>query len=74
MKAQKIVFRVLLSVFIAVSGLLGFSLGSAFAQADNPNPPEEPVRLIFIHHSTGENWLQDGYGDLGIVRSRRESG
>jgi hypothetical protein len=23
------------------------------------------VKLIFIHHSTGENWLTDGYGDLG---------
>ena len=32
---------------------------------DNPNPPEEPVKLIFIHHSTGENWLTDGYGNLG---------
>ena len=41
--------------------------GTAAAQADNPAPPEQPVRLIFIHHSTGENWLQDGYGDLGIA-------
>jgi hypothetical protein len=32
---------------------------------DNPNPPEEAVKLIFIHHSTGENWLTDGYGNLG---------
>jgi hypothetical protein len=31
----------------------------------NPNPPVEPVRLIFIHHSSGENWLTDGNGDLG---------
>ena len=23
------------------------------------------VKLIFIHHSTGENWLTDGYGNLG---------
>ncbi|MCJ7529660.1 MAG: hypothetical protein MUO64_01350, partial [Anaerolineales bacterium] len=23
-------------------------------------------KLIFIHHSTGENWLTDGNGDLGI--------
>ena len=23
------------------------------------------MKLIFIHHSTGENWLTDGYGDLG---------
>jgi hypothetical protein len=34
-------------------------------QVDNPNPPAQPVKLIFIHHSTGENWLTDGYGDLG---------
>jgi len=25
------------------------------------------VKLIFIHHSTGENWLTDEYGDLGRV-------
>ncbi|KAF0106788.1 MAG: Parallel beta-helix repeat (Two copies) [Anaerolineaceae bacterium] len=34
-------------------------------QADNPAPPAAPVKLIFIHHSTGENWLTDGYGNLG---------
>lgn len=34
-------------------------------QADNPNPPDHVVKLIFIHHSTGENWLTDGYGNLG---------
>ena len=31
----------------------------------DPSLPDEPVRLIFIHHSTGENWLRDGYGNLG---------
>lgn len=34
-------------------------------QTDNPSPPDPPIKLIFIHHSTGENWLTDGYGDLG---------
>lgn len=34
-------------------------------QTDNPNPPEQTVKLIFIHHSTGENWLRDDYGTLG---------
>ena len=34
---------------------------------DNINPPESPVRLIFIHHSTGENWLSDDNGRLGIA-------
>ena len=34
-------------------------------QADDPNPPDHVVKLIFIHHSTGENWLRDDYGGLG---------
>ncbi len=40
--------------------------------ADNPNPPASPVKLIFIHHSTGGNWLADPnqdqpYGGLGTA-------
>lgn len=35
--------------------------------AVNADPPSTPVKLIFIHHSTGENWLADGYGDLGVT-------
>ena len=35
--------------------------------ADNPNPPISPVKLIFIHHSCGENWLADWDGRLGIA-------
>ena len=35
--------------------------------ADNPNPPTSTVKLIFIHHSCGENWLDDGNGGLGIA-------
>jgi hypothetical protein len=34
-------------------------------QSDDASPPDHVVKLIFIHHSTGENWLTDGYGDLG---------
>ena len=37
------------------------------ALADNPNPPSTPVKLIFIHHSTGENWLADDHGRLGLT-------
>ena len=33
----------------------------------DPTSPTLPVRLIFIHHSTGENWLTDGNGDLGFA-------
>ncbi len=40
--------------------------------ADNSDPPAMPVKLIFIHHSTGGNWLADPnddqpYGGLGIA-------
>jgi hypothetical protein len=36
------------------------ALSPASAQpADDPNPPASPVKLIFIHHSTGGNWLAD---------------
>ena len=31
--------------------------------ADNPNPPASPVKLIFVHHSTGGNWLADPAGN-----------
>ncbi len=34
-------------------------------QAEDATPPAETVKLVFIHHSTGENWLTDDYGDLG---------
>lgn len=37
----------------------------AAAPQQSGNPPEEPVKLIFIHHSTGRHWLNDGYGNLG---------
>ena len=33
----------------------------------NPNPPGSPVKVIFIHHSCGENWLADYDGGLGIA-------
>ncbi len=50
--------------------ILGICLVSAASNvfADvNPSPPQMPVRLIFIHHSTGENWLSDYDGGLGIA-------
>ena len=40
--------------------------GSA-AAAVNTAPPAKPVRLVFIHHSTGEAWLADGHGRVGIA-------
>ena len=44
----------------------------AWTQSDDPAPPAAPVKLIFVHHSTGGNWLADPngdqpYGGLGIA-------
>ncbi len=52
--------------FLVLAVALSVALpGPVRAQAENPAPPSEPVKLIFIHHSSGENWLSDGNGDLG---------
>lgn len=32
---------------------------AAQAQQMDPSPPASPVKLVFLHHSTGENWLRD---------------
>lgn len=57
MKIQKLLILLVLCI--------AFIPTIALAQSENPNPPPEPVKLIFIHHSVGENWLTDGYGNLG---------
>ncbi len=36
---------------------------SRIPQAGDPGEPSETVKLIFIHHSTGGNWLADETGD-----------
>jgi len=54
------------------TALAGVAAGASGAEplALNPNPPATPQKLIFIHHSTGGNWLADPAensvgGDLG---------
>ncbi len=39
----------------------------AIPLANDPSPPTSTVKLIFIHHSCGENWLNDSDGGLGIA-------
>ena len=70
MKCWKIEARLIRISFIAVCLVvilmfIGGASSSVFAQDENPTPPDEVVKLIFIHHSTGENWLRDCYGELG---------
>jgi len=48
------------------------AVGTAFsanAQSTAPNisPPATTTKLVFVHHSVGENWLTDGNGDLGLA-------
>ncbi len=66
---QRISFPVVIVLVLAMGMPPLFPQG-AVAQADNPGPPAETVKLIFIHHSTGENWLADGHGGLGKALGR----
>jgi hypothetical protein len=55
-----------LAVLLLASTLIPL-MPPAHTATDNPNPPSTTVRLIFIHHSTGENWLADENGGLGLA-------
>ncbi len=65
-------------ILLILTGVIFLPVVSADApsseniQADNPDSPADPVKLIFIHHSTGGNWLADPnddqpYGGLGLA-------
>lgn len=58
-------FTALLMIIAAEPGISRAAPGASL----NPDPPAAPVRLIFIHHSVGENWLADSNGGLGIALS-----
>ncbi|MBE3031994.1 MAG: hypothetical protein IMZ74_02175 [Actinobacteria bacterium] len=49
----------LLAVWLAWPGAAGAAVNTA--------PPAAPVKLVFVHHSTGEAWLADGHGGLGVA-------
>ncbi len=49
------------SILLAISSLTStLTTSPGPAMPLNPNPPSAPVRLAFIHHSTGEDWLNIG--------------
>jgi len=63
-------FVAALALFLAASSTLAGP--QERLTADNPNPPATTIKLIFIHHSTGGNWLADPnqdqpYGGLGMA-------
>jgi hypothetical protein len=57
-------------ILLLVLGMLAVWPTGAGAQTYDSSPPAEPVKLIFIHHSCGENWLTDGHGELGLALGR----
>jgi hypothetical protein len=72
MYTGKLLFR--LFSFVMIGALALGWIGPVAAQtpsapraaaALDPTPPSHTVKLIFIHHSTGQNWLTDDYGNLG---------
>ncbi len=48
----------MLAVFVVIGPIVE-------AEGFSKSAPKSPVKLIFIHHSCGENWLNDGDGGLG---------
>ena len=40
---------------------------TALSYSGNSEPPASPVKLVFIHHSVGEEWLSDDGGQLGLT-------
>ena len=58
-----VLFALFISLFNVAAGAGALSSASANL---NANPPDQATRLIFIHHSTGENLLSDYNGKLGI--------
>jgi hypothetical protein len=59
--------RQVLTIVVVLFLLTTASLSIKVQAATTPSPPANPVRLVFIHHSCGENWLSDGNGGLGFA-------
>ena len=56
--------RLSLSLAICLSAVLVANAAPLTPTLD-ATLPAHPVKLIFIHHSTGQAWLEDGNGELG---------
>ena len=55
---------------LLIAGTLFIAPHPLRAAVDDASPPTQAVKLIFIHHSCGENWLADGHGGLGEALAR----
>jgi hypothetical protein len=59
-RMPRVVLRVTLALVAA--SLFAGAPAAALAAPLDTSPPASPVKLIFIHHSTGEAWLGNGLG------------
>ncbi len=58
---------VVLTVFSTALTGCGDGQGEGFDASAAAGAPAAPVRLVFIHHSVGEEWLADDGGGLGAA-------
>jgi hypothetical protein len=61
--------QVVVGVLTAVFTIMGCSPVES-ETADAPEQPEQPVKLVFVHHSCGENWLADSHGGLAVALAK----
>jgi hypothetical protein len=52
------------SLAVAASVVLGVFAPALALAAVDASAPTSTVKYVFVHHSTGDAWLQDGYGRL----------
>jgi len=56
----------LLAAAVLLCSVAGASDGQAeFTLTDDPSPPPSTVKLVFVHHSVGDDWLSSEMGGLG---------
>ncbi len=58
---------IVLCVAVLATAVLLAALPTAALAAPNAAPPSATTKIVFVHHSTGSAWLQDGYGNLASV-------
>ena len=55
------------AILLLLAALLLAACGDDTGQTISTTPPANTVKLVFIHHSCGANWLATGDGGLGAA-------
>jgi Raf kinase inhibitor-like YbhB/YbcL family protein len=61
---SRLLIQTLMTALLLLAGWFAAGPVESQAQPLNSTPPAAPVRLVFIHHSVGENLLNNGLFDL----------